>query len=103
MAMAAAKGPGNTMMPDKVLVFYGSYRTTRVGIRMASFVVNELRARGAFPELIDAREIGLPILDRMYKEYPPLLRRWKILPEKFARQTLLCSLWVNIIGGRSQG
>ncbi len=70
MAMAAAKGPGNTMMPDKVLVFYGSYRTTRVGIRMASFVVNELRARGAFPELIDAREIGLPILDRMYKEYP---------------------------------
>ena len=57
-------------MPDKVLVFYGSYRATRVGIRMASFVVNELRARGALPELIDAREIGLPILDRMYKEYP---------------------------------
>jgi NAD(P)H-dependent FMN reductase len=57
-------------MPDKVLVFYGSYRATRVGIRMASFVVNELRARGALPELIDAREVGLPILDRMYKEYP---------------------------------
>jgi len=57
-------------MPDRVLVFYGSYRATRVGIRMASFVVNELRARGALPELIDARETGLPILDRMYKEYP---------------------------------
>ena len=57
-------------MPDKVLVFYGSYRATRVGIRMASFVVNELRGRGALPELIDAREVGLPILDRMYKEYP---------------------------------
>jgi NAD(P)H-dependent FMN reductase len=58
-------------MADKVLVFYGSYRTTRVGIRLASFVTSELRARGALAELIDAREVGLPILDRMYKEYPP--------------------------------
>ena len=57
-------------MPDKLLVFYGSYRATRVGIRMANFVINELRACGALPELIDAREMGLPILDRMYKEYP---------------------------------
>ena len=56
-------------MTDKVLVFYGSYRTTRVGIRMAAFVVKELAARGADVELIDAREVGLPILDRMYKEY----------------------------------
>ena len=56
-------------MPDNVLVFYGSYRATRVGIRMATFVVNELCTRGANPELIDAREVGLPILDRMYKEY----------------------------------
>ena len=57
-------------MPDKVLVFYGSYRATRVGIRLATFVTTELQARGAVAELIDAREIGLPILDRMYKEYP---------------------------------
>jgi NAD(P)H-dependent FMN reductase len=57
-------------MPDKVLVFYGSYRATRIGIRMATFAVKQLHARGAVPELIDAREIGLPIIDRMYKEYP---------------------------------
>ncbi|HUO12006.1 MAG TPA: NAD(P)H-dependent oxidoreductase [Caulobacteraceae bacterium] len=57
-------------MPDNVLVFYGSYRTARVGFRMATFVTSELRSRGALAELIDAREIGLPILDRMYKEYP---------------------------------
>jgi NAD(P)H-dependent FMN reductase len=56
-------------MPDNVLVFYGSYRSTRVGIRMANFVTNELRAHGAIPELIDAREVGLPIIDRMYKEF----------------------------------
>jgi NAD(P)H-dependent FMN reductase len=57
-------------MADKVLVFYGSYRAARVGIRMARFVVNELGARGADAELIDARDVGLPMLDRMYKEYP---------------------------------
>ena len=57
-------------MPDNVLVFYGSYRTTRIGIRMANFVINELRACGALAELIDAREVGLPIIDRMYKEFP---------------------------------
>ena len=57
-------------MPDKVLVFYGSYRAARVGIRLANFVVTELAARGAEAELIDARAVGLPILDRMYKEYP---------------------------------
>jgi NAD(P)H-dependent FMN reductase len=57
-------------MPDNVLVFYGSYRTDRVGIRMATFVTAELRARGTVAELIDAKEVGLPILDRMYKEYP---------------------------------
>jgi NAD(P)H-dependent FMN reductase len=57
-------------MPDKILVFYGSYRATRVGIRLANFVTRELKAGGALPELIDAQEIGLPILDRMYKEYP---------------------------------
>lgn len=57
-------------MSDTVLVFYGSYRATRVGIRMASFVTSELGSRGVLAELIDAREIGLPILDRMYKEYP---------------------------------
>ncbi len=57
-------------MSDNILVFYGSYRRDRVGIRMATFVINELRARGTRPELIDAREVGLPIIDRMYKEYP---------------------------------
>lgn len=41
-----------------------------MGIRLADFVVAGLRARGDDAELIDAREVGLPMLDRMYKEYP---------------------------------
>jgi NAD(P)H-dependent FMN reductase len=58
-------------MPDNVLVFYGSYRRDRMGIRLADFVVSGLSARGANAELIDAREVALPMLDRMYKEYQP--------------------------------
>jgi len=58
-------------MSDRILVFYGSYRSDRAGIRLADYTVRTLRARGADAELIDARHVGLPMLDRMYKEYPP--------------------------------
>jgi NAD(P)H-dependent FMN reductase len=57
-------------MTHRVLVFYGSYRSDRFGIRLAQFVVEGFRARGNDVELIDAKAIGLPMLDRMYKEYP---------------------------------
>jgi NAD(P)H-dependent FMN reductase len=56
-------------MKDRILVLYGSYRSERKGIRLADFVVASLRARGESPELLDAKVIGLPMLDRMYKEY----------------------------------
>jgi NAD(P)H-dependent FMN reductase len=57
-------------MGNRILVFYGSYRSDRMGIRLAQFVVDGLRDRGCDVELIDAKAIGLPMLDRMYKEYP---------------------------------
>lgn len=57
-------------MSDRILVFYGSYRSDRAGIRLAQFATRRLAARGAGAELIDARRVGLPMLDRMYKEYP---------------------------------
>ncbi|CAN2533686.1 hypothetical+protein [Methylocapsa aurea] len=57
-------------MPDRILVFYGSYRRDRMGIRLADFIVAGLSARGAEVELIDAKALALPMLDRMYKEYP---------------------------------
>src|SRR5438094_606198 len=57
-------------MSNRILVFYGSYRSDRMGIRLAQFVVEGFRARGDNVELIDAKAIGLPMLDRMYKEYP---------------------------------
>jgi NAD(P)H-dependent FMN reductase len=55
---------------SKILVFYGSYRSDRMGIRLADFVIERLRRRGEEVELIDAKAINLPMLDRMYKEYP---------------------------------
>src|SRR5437660_11017462 len=57
-------------MAHRILVFYGSYRRDRLGIRLAQFVVEGLRGRGNDVELIDAKAIGLEMLDRMYKEYP---------------------------------
>jgi NAD(P)H-dependent FMN reductase len=58
------------VMGNRILVFYGSYRSDRLGIRLGQFVVEGLRGRGCDVELIDARAVGLPMLDRMYKEYP---------------------------------
>ena len=57
-------------MSNRILIFYGSYRSNRMGIRLAEFVVEQLRRRGHAVELIDAKAINLPMLDRMYKEYP---------------------------------
>jgi NAD(P)H-dependent FMN reductase len=57
-------------MTHRVLVFYGSYRSDRMGIRLAQFMVEGLRGRGDDVELIDAKAVGLPMLDRMYKEHP---------------------------------
>ena len=71
--IAAAGAAGCAMavaMTSRILVFYGSYRSDRLGIRLAQFVVDGLRGRGDEVELIDARAVGLPMLDRMYKEYP---------------------------------
>jgi NAD(P)H-dependent FMN reductase len=59
-----------TAMINRILVFYGSYRSDRMGIRLADFVVERLRRRRDDVELIDAKAINLPMLDRMYKEYP---------------------------------
>jgi NAD(P)H-dependent FMN reductase len=56
-------------MTNRILVLYGSYRSDRMGIRLAQFVVEGFRARGDDVELIDAKAVGLPMLDRMYKEH----------------------------------
>ncbi|WP_282949840.1 MULTISPECIES: NADPH-dependent FMN reductase [unclassified Sphingopyxis] len=57
-------------MARDILVLYGSYRRDRQGIKLAHWLVEAIKARGDSAELIDAKAVGLPMLDRMYKEYP---------------------------------
>ena len=58
-------------MTDRILIFYGSYRSDRQGIRLADYLVRSFVQLGADAELVDAKVVGLPMLDRMYKEYVP--------------------------------
>ncbi|MDA0367287.1 MAG: NAD(P)H-dependent oxidoreductase [Proteobacteria bacterium] len=58
-------------MSYALTVLYGSVRRDRQGIRAARFIEQQITARGHTPTLIDALELDLPLLDRMYKEYEP--------------------------------
>ena len=51
-------------------VLLGSVRRERMGPRAAMLVMRELKRRGHMPFLVDPLELDLPLLDRMYKEYP---------------------------------
>ena len=57
-------------MALQLVMLFGSMRRDRQGIRVVRFAERELRARGHDVTLVDALELNLPLLDRMYKEYP---------------------------------
>src|SRR3954452_1123232 len=57
-------------MPLRFAVLFGSMRSNRAGIRAARFILEQLRQRGHEPTLVDAFECQLPLLDRLYKEFP---------------------------------
>jgi NAD(P)H-dependent FMN reductase len=57
-------------MPLLFPVILGSVRSDRQGMRAARFVTRRLEARGHEAPLVDPMELKLPLLDRMYKEYP---------------------------------
>jgi NAD(P)H-dependent FMN reductase len=58
-------------MKLNLLVIYGSVRSERQGIKAARFVANKCRERGHEAFLVDPLDFPLPLLDKMYKEYPP--------------------------------
>src|SRR6202049_397083 len=88
-------------MSNRILVFYGSYRSNRLGIRLAHFVVEGFRRRGDDVELIDAKAVGLPMLDRMYKEYPKVAAPAAL--EKLASQIRAADGFVFITGEYNWG
>ncbi len=51
-----------------VAVLLGSVRTDRLGIRAAKWTMAELEKRGHEAVLVDAAELKLPLLDKMWKE-----------------------------------
>lgn len=88
-------------MGDNILIFYGSYRADRQGIRLAEYLVEGFRSRGANPELVDAKALDLPMLDRMYKEHapgeaPPVL-------EELARKIRSADAFVFVAGEYNWG
>jgi NAD(P)H-dependent FMN reductase len=58
-------------MSLKLVLYYGSVRTARKGIRVARYLLRRCRERGHEAALIDPAVHRLPLLDRMYKEYEP--------------------------------
>jgi NAD(P)H-dependent FMN reductase len=51
-------------------VILGSVRSDRQGLKAARFITRHLVNRGCEAPLVDPVATGLPLLDRMYKEYP---------------------------------
>jgi NAD(P)H-dependent FMN reductase len=54
----------------KTVVLVGSVRCDRQGIKASRFVERSLQTRGHEVFVVDPVELQLPLLDRMYKEYP---------------------------------
>jgi NAD(P)H-dependent FMN reductase len=54
----------------KIAVLVGSVRSDRQGIKAARFVDRALRGRGHDVTVVDPAALNLPLLDRMYKEFP---------------------------------
>ena len=54
----------------QIAIFYGSYRQDRNGISYARYLARKFQEGGDKVDLIDAQDVNLPVLDRMYKEYP---------------------------------
>jgi len=79
-----------------VAVLLGSVRTERLGDRVARWVISQLEARGHKTVLVDAAELKLPILDKMWKEIkkdPPA--KYKKLHDKL---TPLAKLYARADG-----
>jgi NAD(P)H-dependent FMN reductase len=56
-------------MTLKILVLYGSYRTARLGIRLANYMTARCKAQGWEVTFVDAKEWDLPMLDMRYKDF----------------------------------
>jgi NAD(P)H-dependent FMN reductase len=56
-------------MSRHILIFYGSYRQNRQGINLAQWLVDRFQAMGDSAELVDAKQVNLPMLDQRFSDY----------------------------------
>ena len=81
-----------------VAVLLGSVRSERMGIRVAKWAIAELEKRGHEVVLVDAAELKLPLLDKMWKEvkkdppaeYADLHEKLSPLAKLYARTDGFC-------------
>jgi NAD(P)H-dependent FMN reductase len=81
-----------------VAVLLGSVRSERMGERAAKWAMAQLKARGHEAVLVDAAELKLPLLDKMWKEikqdppaeYAALHEKLAPLAELYARTDGFC-------------
>lgn len=66
-------------MGFKTVVFYGSYRRDRQGIKAVRFMIEQLQQRNHEVIFADAKEYDFDILDRMYKvmNKDKPLKKWR--------------------------
>jgi NAD(P)H-dependent FMN reductase len=84
-----------------IAVLLGSVRSERVGDRVAKWAIAQLEARGHEAVLVDAADLKLPLLDKMWKEidgkraptppaYQALFHKLAPLAELYARVDGFC-------------
>lgn len=56
-------------MSREYLVFYGSYRTDRQGIKLAHWLIEQLQSAGDQAQLVDAMACNLPMLDQRLSDH----------------------------------
>jgi NAD(P)H-dependent FMN reductase len=83
-------------MPLDFLIIYGSVRRERQGIKAARFIHRTCLDRGHRATLVDPAEERLPLLDRMYKEYPPDQRPENL--ERLATRILEADAFIIVSG-----
>jgi len=57
-------------MKPVISLVYGSVRSERQGIKAARYLEKKLNERDVTVHFIDPMEYELPLLDKMYKEFP---------------------------------
>lgn len=69
----------------EISIIYGSVRESREGIKAARFLEKELKKRKHKTHFIDPKELNLPLLDKMHKEYEKPPKNMETISNKLSK------------------